>query len=200
MALVERVKGILLKPQEEWQTIVPETTDVKTLYTTYIIILAAIPAVAGFLSIAAFSSILGRFGGGFGIGFGLVSSIIGYLIGLAMVYVIALIADVLAPSFDGEKNFAQSFKLVTYSMTASWVGGIFSIIPLLGGLISLLCSAYGIYILYLGVVPMKKVPEAKAVGYTVVVIISAIVLMFMISFITGAVMAMGMVGSALPLR
>lgn len=110
MALVERVKGILLKPQEEWQTIVPENTDVKTLYTTYIIILAAIPAVAGFLSIAAFSSILGRFGGGFGIGFGLVSSIIGYLIGLAMVYVIALIADVLAPSFDGEKNFAQSFS------------------------------------------------------------------------------------------
>lgn len=200
MALVDRVKAILLKPQEEWQVIAPETTDVKTLYTTYIMILAAIPAVASLISMTAFSSLFGRFGGGIGLGFGLVATIIGYGISLASVYLIALIADALAPSFDGEKNFAQSFKLATYAMTAGWVGGVFNIIPFLGGLLSLLCSAYGIYILYLGVTPMKNVPEAKAVGYTVVVVIAAIILMLLIGMITGGIMAAGMVGGAMSLR
>lgn len=199
MPLVDRVKAILLKPQEEWPVIVPENTDTKTLYTTYIMILAAIPAVAGFLSLGFFSSFLGRLGGGFGMGFALSSAIIGYGMSLASVYLIALIADALAPSFDGEKNFAQSFKLAAYSMTAGWVGGAFNIIPFLGGLISLLCSLYGIYILYLGVTPMKKVPEPKAVGYTVVVIIAAIVVMAIMAAVTGILLAAS-VGGAMALR
>ncbi len=200
MGLVDRVKNILLKPNEEWPVIATEQTDVKTLYTTYIMLLAAIPAVAGIISFAMLGGMLGQFGGGISLGFTAIATIIGYVLGLIMVYVVALIADTLAPSFDGEKNFLQSFKLVTYSMTAGWVGGVVNIIPLLGGLVSLVASLYGIYIFYLGVTTMKNVPAAKAVGYTIVVIIAAIVVGFMVAMVTGGIAAMGLVGTLAGLR
>ena len=200
MGLVDRVKNILLKPAEEWPVIATEQTDVKTLYTTYIMLLAAIPAVAGIISTAMLGGLLGRFGGSVSLGFSAMAAIIGYVLGLAMVYVVAHIADALAPSFDGEKNFLQSFKLVSYSMTAGWVGGVFAIIPLLGGLVSLAASIYGIYIFYLGVTTMKNVPAAKAVGYTIVVIIAAIVVGFMVAMVTGGIAALGLAGAAAGLR
>lgn len=200
MGLVDRVKNILLKPKEEWQTIEPEQTDVKTLYTSYIMLLAAIPAVVGIISTAMFAGMLGRFGASISIGYMAVASIVGYVLSLIMVFVVAHIADALAPSFDGEKNFLQSFKLVAYSMTASWVGGVFGIIPLLGALLSLLAALYGVYIFYLGVTTMKKVPEAKAVGYTIVVIIAAIIVGFIIGMVTAGIGAMGAVGSMAGLR
>lgn len=46
MDLVGRVKGILLKPKEEWQTIYGESTTIPELYKTYIIVLAAIGPAA----------------------------------------------------------------------------------------------------------------------------------------------------------
>jgi hypothetical protein len=196
MSLVERAKNILMQPKQEWPVIAAETADVKSLYINYIMILAAIPALASIISSAMLGGMLGRIGASIGMGFGLVAAIVQYVLGLAMVYVVALIADALAPSFDGEKNFLQSFKLVAYSMTASWVGGVFNIIPILGWLLSLLASLYGVYIFYHGVGTMKKVPEAKAVGYTVVVIIVTIVAGLIIGAISGAVIGMGMLGAA----
>jgi len=200
MNLVDRVKNILFQPKSEWPVIAGEQTDVKTLYTGYIMILAAIPAIAGLISIVLFSSVLSRFGAQMSMGFAIGGTLFGYVLSLVMVYVVALIADALATSFDGEKDFLQSFKLVTYSMTASWVGGVFSIIPVLGALLGLLAALYGVYVFYTGVTVMKKVPEAKAVGYTVVVILAAIVVGFLIGMVTAAVSAMGMVGAAATLR
>lgn len=195
MNLVDRVKNILIQPKQEWPVIAPEATDTQTLYTGYIMILAAIPAIIAILSSILVGSMFGGIGAAAGMGFGLVAAILGYVLSLAMVYVVALIADALAPNFDGEKNLMQSLKLVTYSMTASWVGGVFNIIPLLGWLLSFLASLYGIYLFYTGVGTMKKVPEAKAVVYTVVVILVAIVVGVIIGFITSLVMGMGMIGA-----
>ena len=44
MNLVERVKGILLTPKEEWPVIDSETGDANYLFTNYVAILVAIPA------------------------------------------------------------------------------------------------------------------------------------------------------------
>ena len=49
MNLQSRVMNILTKPKEEWPVIANETTDVPSLYKEYIVPLAAIPAVCGFI-------------------------------------------------------------------------------------------------------------------------------------------------------
>src|SRR5574340_1705603 len=113
MNLADRVKNILLQPRSEWAVIEPEQTDPQTLYTSYILILALIPAVAGFLSMALIAGLLG---GRMGMGFVLGAMIMQYVLSLVMVFVVAFIADALAPNFDGQKNLNQALKLTAYAM------------------------------------------------------------------------------------
>ncbi len=56
---------------------------------------------------------------------GLVNMVVGYVMSLVMVYVLALIANALAPTFKGEKNLPSAVKLVAYGATAGMVGGRF---------------------------------------------------------------------------
>ncbi len=146
MNLFERVKGILLNPRAEWAIIEREQGDVAYLFMNYVAILAAIPAVCGFIG----SSLIGISLPGLGtirvpIVTGLVGAVVGYLLTFAMVYIVALLADLLAPTFQGQKNPENALKLVVYSYTPAWLAGVFLLIPSLGFLAIL--GLYGLYLL-----------------------------------------------------
>jgi hypothetical protein len=184
MNLVDRAKNILLQPKAEWGVISAEPHTVQDLYTGYVMILAAIPAVASFIgySLIGVSSFIGTYR--WPITAGITHMILQYVLNLGWVYVLALIIDALAPNFGGEKNFMQALKVSAFSPTAMWLAGIFSIIPILGilGIVGL----YSLYLLYTGLPVLMKTPDEKAVPYTVVVIIIAIVL----GIIVGALSAL----------
>jgi len=182
--LIERVKNILLSPKEEWPKIAAETATVQSLYVGYILILAAIGPLAMVVR-----------GLAFGFGTALPLAIGMYLLTLVAVSIVALIVDTLAPTFGGERNFVGSLKLVAYAYTAAWVAGIFRLIPVVGGIISLLAAIYSIYTFYLGVSPVKKSPAEKAVGYTVVVLICNILLFWVLGLVLlPMVLGGGMIG------
>ena len=184
-AIVERVKAILTAPRSEWPVIAAEPASVAGLYTGYIMPLAAIPAVFGFIK----GSLIGYslFGATVttSIGAGLTSMVLGYVLGLVMLYVVAMIVNALAPTFGGEKHQVQALKAVGYAWTAAWVAGIAVILPWLGGLIALAGGIYSIYLLYLGLPHTMKCPPERATMYTVVTAILAIVM----SLVLGAVLA-----------
>ena len=195
-SLVERVKGILLKPNEEWAKIDGEPATVQGLYTSYICILAAIPAVASFIG----GQIFGY--GAFLVHFkpplitSLVGAIVTYVLSLAMVFVMAIVIEALAPSFDGEKNRIQALKVAAYAYTAAWVAGVLQIVPALG-MLAILGGLYSLYLLYLGLPKLMKSPPEKALGYTVVSIIVAAVLSIVVSMVVGAVSGAAILGSSL---
>lgn len=191
-SLVSRVQAILFSPKTEWDRIEAEPATVQGLYTGYAMILAAIPPIAGVI------------GGLFPVCFVgmclhpnpifvVVGALVQYVVSLGGIYLIALIANELAPSFDGQKNQIQALKLVIYSWTAAWLAGIFGILPLLGilGIIGL----YSFYLMYVGAPKLMKVPESKALGYTVVTVVVAIVVYLIIAAITGAVIGLGAIGA-----
>lgn len=183
MALMERAKNILLQPKQEWPVIDTEQTSVGSLYTGYIIPLAAIGPIASVIGWSVFGMRV-PFAGSIRIpiGFGIRNAVIAYVLGLVGVFVLALIIDALAPTFGGQKNQIQALKVAAYSYTAAWVGGIFSLIPALA-ILGLLAVIYSLYLLFLGLPVVMKAPQDKAVGYTVVVILVAIVLYFVIGII-----------------
>lgn len=189
MNLVERAKKIILQPKQEWRVIEAEPHTVQGLYTQYVMILAAIPAVAAFIGF----SVIGI--GGLGASYrmpmaaGVAHMIVSYVLTLGMVYVLALIIDGLAPSFGGQKNFMQAFKVAAFAPTASWLAGIFYLIPVLG-VLAIIGGLYSLYLLFTGLTPLMKAPEEKSVLYTVVIIIAAIVL----SVVVGAISAMVLPG------
>ena len=51
MNLIQRVQDILLKPKQTWPVIAQESADTASIYTGYVVILAAIPAIAGFIGL-----------------------------------------------------------------------------------------------------------------------------------------------------
>ena len=198
MSLMERAKNILLQPKTEWPVIESEQATTGSLYTGYVIPLAAIAPVANIIGWSVFGYHVPFVGAiRYPIGVSVRNAIVVYVLGLVSVFVLGLIIDALAPTFGGQKNHVQALKVATYSYTAAWVGGIFNLIPAIA-LLGLLAALYSFYLLYLGLPVLMKAPEDKAVGYTAVVIIVAIVLYFVIGAIVAQFAwrpaAMGMPG------
>ncbi|MCC7266060.1 MAG: YIP1 family protein, partial [Caulobacteraceae bacterium] len=187
--LIQRVQDILLRPKPTWDVIDVEPATVQGLFTSYAAILAAIPAVAGLIGGMIFT------GGLMSPVWLIVMAVVGYVLSLVMVFVVGLIIDALAPSFDGQKNQVQAMKVAVYPYTAAWVAGILQIFPPLAPLV-ILASLYGLYLLYLGLPKLMKVPQEKALGYTIVTVIVAIVMSIIIGAVIGSVTAMSAIGAA----
>ena len=180
MALMDRARAMIVSPAREWPVVAIEPTPIGTLFSSYIIPLAAISAICGLVGSVVLSALFLHSG----LIAGIIAAIIQFVFAILGVAIIALVAEALAPSFDGTKNRAQAFKWIGYAYTASWVAGIALLVPVLGSIVALVGGLYSLYVLYLGAQPMMNVPQAKALGFTVVVIIVAIVINLVAVFVT----------------
>jgi hypothetical protein len=186
MNLVERAKNIMFNPKQEWEVVKAESVSTQELYTQYAIILAAIPAVAGFLGYVLFG-----YPWAFGsikipVGSVLTWAILTYIQMLASVFIMSFIVDALAPSFGSTKDIVASTKVVIFSFTPAWVAGIFNIVPALG-FIAALAGIYGLVLMYMGLQRVKDVPQDKLVIYFVVIIIAAIVVSIVLGLIVSSI-------------
>jgi hypothetical protein len=192
MNLVERAKRILLTPKTEWEVVDAEPTTAGELYTQYVVPLAAIGPIArviGFALIGVhipFSGVTYRTP----IGRAIIGAVVTYILALIGVFVLEMIIDMLAPSFGGTSNRLQALKVSAYSHTAAWLAAVFAIIP--GLSILGILGLYSLYLLYVGLPVLMKAPQDKAGAYTVVVILVAIVLFFLIGIVGTRVMMGGM--------
>ena len=185
MSVVERAKGILLTPKTEWLVIEREPGDAAYLFANYVAILAAMPAVCGFIGM----SIIGRHVPLMGfyraeVVTGVVSAVVRYLLSFAVVYVLAIVVDVLAPTFGGQRSQPNALKLATYAMTPVWLAGALSLIPglrLLG-----IFGLYGVYLFWLGVPVLMKAPNEKSALYTGAVAICWVVVSLVVASILRA--------------
>ncbi|MGO4701806.1 Yip1 family protein [Dyella sp. 2RAB6] len=189
--IMARARAILTTPKTEWPVIAAEPATVQGLYTNYILIVAALPAIAGFIknSLIGISMLGVTWRAPFGSG--LAGMVLQYLLSLVLVYVMSLIVNALAPTFGGQKDPVQALKTVAYAWTASWVAGVAVILPWIGWLIAVAGGIYSIYLLYLGLSATMRSPTEKTPGYTAVSIVIGVVL----GWIVGMVVA-GVVGTA----
>src|SRR5712672_1869120 len=119
-SLVTRALNLLLHPSEAWDLIEAELSTIEGLYRSWVLPLAAIPAVChaigliGFRGIQIFGvryqpSILATVG----------DAVATYVLTLISVYVLALVIDQFAVQFGGERSRTQAFKVAAYSGTAA---------------------------------------------------------------------------------
>jgi Yip1 domain len=197
MNLVQRVKGILLSPRTEWPIIDTEPTTPAELYRSYVIPLAAIGPIAQIIGYSVFG-ITVPFVGTYRvpIGSAITTGLVAYILSLAATYVLALIIDALAPTFNAQRSQIQALKVAAYSSTAAWVAGIFALIP--GLRLLAILGLYSLYLLYLGLPVVMKAPREKTMGYTAVVVLAAIVLFMVIGVIAGRFMAVPTAGMTMP--
>lgn len=185
MDIVERAKAITLNPAATWPIIEAEKHDAKSLFVPYMLILAAIPAVASFIGL----SLIGM--GGFGFNFripvasGLAMMITTYILSLAMTFGMGWLASALAPTFGGQSDLVQGLKLAVFGGTPMMLAGIFNILPALS-IIGLLVALYSLYVMYLGLPVLMKNPKEKTIVYMVVLIIASIIAGVVLSMVTSA--------------
>lgn len=187
--IVQRVINIITKPKEEWNIIANETPNVGNIFTLYVLPLLLIPTVSQIIG-------LGLIGKKIGVGLwsvkvkswelGITTGISTFIGGLIAIYLVALVIDLLAPSFGSEKNFGRSFQLAAYSWTPAWIAGIFYIFPALG-IIAILAGIYGLVLLYLGIAPLKKTPADKIAVYFIVSLVVVIVISIVVALVLGLI-------------
>lgn len=200
MDIVTRAKNICLTPNTEWPVIAEEPAETGALISGYVVPLAAISAVAGFVG-GTFIGTTVPFVGTYrtGVVTGLIAAIFTLVMSVVVVFIVSLVINALAPSFGGEKSSRQALKVAVYAWTPAWIAGLFRILPVFGlpTLVGFVAAIYGLYLLYLGLPRLMKCPADKAVGYTVVVVLCAIVLSITVSLVGGIIVGGAMMGSSL---
>ena len=194
MNLIERAKAILLQPKETWPVIDAEAATVGSIYKDWLIVMAAIPAVCGFIGISLVG--VGAFGFGYRMPIvgGLVAAVVGYVLSLVMTYIMALVVDGLAPSFGGTKSQVGAMKVMAYGATAVYVAGVLKLLPALG-MLGIVAACYSVYLMYLGLQSVMKCPQDKAVGYTAVVVVIFIVASVVVGSISALFIGFGALSS-----
>ncbi len=190
--LIGRVRNILLSPATEWPVIASEPSSPGALYLRWVAPLVAIGVVATFIGHTLVGlPLIGRVG----IGVGLAHAVFSYALSFLGVFLIALIVDLLAPSFGGTRDALAALKLMVYSFTPAWIAGVFNIVPILG-VLAIVGALYGLYLLYLGLPVMMRCPRDRSVSYAVVTLICAIVAWVAIAALTTcAVGGLGLIGA-----
>jgi hypothetical protein len=184
--VVPRVRRILLAPKDEWVAIEAETTPASAIWTGYVIPLAGLSALAGLIGGLVFGTPFGSFSREMGLSFGwsfylrvAVTGFVGSLVGVAL---LSWLVGALAPTFGARCQGIDGLKVAAYSYTAAWVAGLFGLVPPLSMLGVL--GLYSIYLLYVGLKAITKVPDDKAIPYTISLFVVAMIVTFSLSWVT----------------
>lgn len=161
-ALISRIKGLILSPHTEWETIETEPTTIVDLYRGYIAILAAIPPFASFLGAWLF----GAHGLHPTFAAGLFRAVVQYALSLPALFMVAFVISMAAPHFDGRSDDRRALALVAYSYTPAWLASLFGLVPGLRFLDVL--GFYGIYVFSLGLTKMMRIPKDNLDVFTLV--------------------------------
>jgi len=156
VSIVDRARNICLSPTTEWPVIAAEPTTTGTLISGYVVPMAAIGAVAGFLG----GSLIGQstfFLGTYRVPLftGLVVALFTFCMAIVAVFLVSLVINALAPSFGGQQDSIQALKVAVYSYTPAWIAGALRIVPLLG-IFAIFAALYGLYLLFLGLPRLMK--------------------------------------------
>ena len=176
----DRVRRILLAPREEWPRIAAEPASVQSIYSGWIMLLAAIGPVALLVSTHSLRLAVAE-----------------YILWLIITFLLAQVVDALAPTFGGSRDFVASLKLTAYSLTVAWLAGVFNLFGVLGFAPWLVAMAYTFYTLFLGASVLKRASPDRALPFTLTVVLCAFVLGYLASVIVGGMLGRPHSGSGM---
>jgi hypothetical protein len=173
------VRGLLLAPRDELPKTLPESGELKALLFPYVLVLAAIAPVAGYLSQGVFGSyqpstrILQTEIPAMWVrapGVALVAAIVRFAISIGAFILLGRVLDWLAPRFGGKADRASAMKTAACASTPVWLAGATAILGSMPGgsvlapLILLAGLIYGVLIGSLGATQNLQVSEGRAIG------------------------------------
>jgi hypothetical protein len=184
--LVQRIVNITLKPKAEWPVIAAEPPSLSRVIVGCVLPLAAVQAVLSFVHMAVIGVSV-PFAGNIRMPMAssLMGALMGFVFALVGVFIFALIVNAWAGFFNGRRSLGEALKVAAYAGVPAWLGAFLGILPF-GTLLGLIAAFYAIYVLYLGLPVVMRAPRERAVGYTVAVILSGILLGIVLGALSAA--------------
>ena len=194
MSSVTRILHLLRSPTTEWTVIERETTQPLDLVRRYLAPLSAavlLASIVGSLIVEMvpfpLAEIL-RLG---------VTAVLTFIATAVMMFVLAIVISELAPHVGGRSDVNRAFSVAMYAYTPSLVAGLGRAVPVIAGLAAFLGALYSLYLLYLGLTQVIKVPSDKTIGGTAFLAVTAIVGSFVLRSVMGHFLGAGLLGSRL---
>jgi hypothetical protein len=182
--LIDRVKNMLLTPKAEWARIAAETPDQNKLFVGYALPLLALGAICGLIG----ATVIGMpFIGRLPIVWALTNAAFTLVVGLVSLFVSAVIANALAPTFGSRQDMGRAQQLIVYGSTASMVAAVLTIFPPLG-ILAIVGGIYSIVLIYFGMPFVMNTPSDKQVVYLVVLILAYVVIFWILMWVVGIIM------------
>ena len=162
--VLNHVWGLFFQPKKEWKSIKNERCTVGRCFGSHVLILAAIPAIAGYIG----TTQVGWSFGGFEVHKLTAQSakqiaILTYLTMLVAVFSLGMAIHWMGQTYGSKQTLPQAIALAAYTATPLWLMGFFFLYPVLwfNMLIGLPALAYTIYLLYTGVPVMMSVSQER---------------------------------------
>lgn len=167
--ILSRAYGLLREPAKEWEQIRAEQTTIPNIMMGYVAPLAAIPPICDLIGQSLFNHALQG-----DIGQALIRAVVTWIVSIALVFFLGVLVNVVADNFEAEKDELSAQKIAAYSLTPSFLSGVFSLWPPLWWL-SLFALAAMVYLMYRGLPILMRAPQETALGYAATVTIAAMV-------------------------
>ena len=163
--VLNHIVGLFSHPREEWEAIREERCSIGKCYASNVLILAAIPPICAYI---------GSTTSGWMIGAGasiklepsnaLQLALSFYLLLMLAVFIIGKTIHWMAQTFDTKPELSKCIVLAAYIATPLFVSGLSGLLPIiwLNVLFGLLAFSYTVYLLFVGIPIVLKVPEERS--------------------------------------
>ncbi|MDX1697636.1 MAG: Yip1 family protein [Thiohalobacterales bacterium] len=193
--VLQHVWGLFVNPKREWQAIREDKCTIGKCYAVHVLILAAIPAISGFIGTTQF---------GWQIGAGDPVKLTAQSAGIiAVLYYLAMIVGVfsigwmihwMAETYGAETSLSQCVVLAAYTATPLFLIGIMQLypVPWVNLVVGIPALAYTVYLLYSGVPIMMGISEDRGFLFSSAVLAVGLVALVALLAATAILWGMGL--------
>jgi len=187
--------GLFSHPDQEWDKIRNEPNTLSRHYLAHTVILAAIPAICGYIGS---TSIGWRVGSSDTVYLltpdsALQLCILFYFAMISGVFILGKFIDFLSITFQGEDHTPRGVALASYTSTPLFIVGLIALFPVLwiDMIVVMLAVAYTVFLLYEGIPILMKIPSERGFMFASSVVTVGLVMLVGMMAITVVIWAVG---------
>jgi hypothetical protein len=193
--VLKHIWGLFVNPKREWAAIRDDECTVGKCYAAHVMILAAIPAISGFIGTT-------QFGWQIGAGnpvmltaqsAGMISALY-YLAMLVGVYAIGWMIHWMGGTYGADVPLSRCVVLAAYTATPLFLIGLMELYPVLwvNLVVGIVALSYTVYLLYSGVPIMMGISEDRGFLFSSAVLAVGLVSFVALLAITAILWGMGL--------
>jgi len=193
--VIQHVWGLFTNPKREWVAIRDDECTIGKCYAVHVLILAAIPAISGFIGTTQFGW---QIGAGDPVKLTVQSAgliaVIYYLAMLVGVYSLGWMIHWMGETYDAKVQLSQCVVLAAYTATPLFLIGLMELYPVLwiNMVLGIPALAYTVYLLYSGVPIMMGISEDRGFLFSSAVLAVGLVAFVALLAVTAILWGMGL--------